>query len=97
MAITLEQAAQALISNGYFFDDSHEGPGIRLHNDADLGFILHNGKLRIAQSVEQYGKGFLSPAYGDIICEYDLAECCINEQGELALGKPIIKRFECYA
>lgn len=96
MAISMEQAAQALISNGYFFDDGYEGPGIKLHNDADLSFVLHNGKLRIAQYFEQHGNGFISPTYGSIICEYALAECYINGQGELALGKPISKRLECY-
>ena len=96
MAITLEQAAQALINNGYFFDDGYKGPGICLHNDADLSFVLHNGKLKIGQYYEPHGKGFISPAYCDIELEYDLAECYINAQGELALGKPISKRIKCY-
>lgn len=96
MAISLEQAVLALISNGYFFDESYSGPGIRLHNDADLSFDLHNGKLIISQYIEQHGKGFISPVYGSIICEYALDNCYINGQGELSLGEPISKRLECY-
>lgn len=96
MAITLEQAVQALISNGYFFDDSYEGPGICLHNDGNLSFVLHNGKLRIAQYFEPYGKGFIAPANCDVIFEYALAECYINGKGELALGKPIAREIKCY-
>lgn len=61
MAITLEQAAKALISNGYFFDESYSGPGIRLHNDDDLGFILHDGTLELAQYLAPTAKAFMPP------------------------------------
>lgn len=96
MAISLEQAAAALIANGYFFDEGYEGKGICLHNDADLCFVLHNGTLEIAQCIAPHGKGFYAAHSFDIICKYALADCSIAANGELQLCQPNSKRIESF-
>ena len=96
MAISIEQAAAALIANGYFFDESYSGPGIRLHNDDDLSFVLYNGTLEIAQCIAPHGKGFYAAHSFDIICKYALADCSIAANGELQLCQPNSKRIESY-
>lgn len=88
MAITAEQAISALLAKGFFIEA--QGEGIFLHNDADLGISINpaKGTLEVGQCVPE-PNGIVRERLMGLNLTYRLADCSIDERGDIKLGLPI--------
>lgn len=92
MAISMEQAAQALISNGYYFENF--GHGIFLSNGDDMA-ELSNGYICLQKQISMAAPGINADAAGSYMARayYKLQHCQL-EDGKLLLPAPYAQELD---
>lgn len=82
VGITAEQAAQALLAEGFLFDFDYAGQGIALHNDEDKMLNIREGCILLDRFYGEF----------EVLSKHPLAQCRI-EEGKLVLGPAVSKQI----
>lgn len=94
MAISMEQAAQVLISNGYVFEQQAPGMGIALSNGSSMAQIS-KGCLCLQKQISMAAPGINADAAGCYMVRayYKLRHCQL-ENGKLLLPAPYAQELD---